>query len=102
MIGWLNYYGIEKLKTFIKLLDEWLRSRIRQYIWKPWKKNKTKIKGLTKLGMTINQVRQFANTHKGYWRTAHSRTLSYTLTNKKLESLELINMSKKFQSIHNA
>ena len=102
MIGWLNYYGIGKMKVFIKSLDEWLRSRIRQYIWKSWKKIKTRLKNLIKLGMTRTQARVFANTRKGYWRTAHSKTLLYTLTNEKLESLGLMNMSKKLQSIQNA
>jgi len=102
MVGWLNYYGIGKMKTFIQRIDEWLRSRIRQYIWKSWKKIKTRFKNLMKLGMTRNQARTFANTHKGYWRTAHSKTLLYTLTNEKLESLGLLNMSKKLQSIQDA
>ncbi len=31
--------------------DEWLRHRIRAYIWKQWKKTKTKRKNLMKLGM---------------------------------------------------
>lgn len=102
MVGWLNYYGIGKMKTFIGELDKWLRSRIRQYIWKSWKKIKTRYKNLVKLGMSKTQARTFSNTRKGYWRTAHSKTLTYTLTNEKLESLGLINMSKKLQSIQNA
>lgn len=102
MVGWLNYYGIGKMKTFIQKMDEWLRSRIRQYIWKSWKKIKTRFKNLMKLGMTRGQARTFANTRKGYWRTAHSKTLLYTLTNEKLESLGLLNMSKKLQSIQDA
>jgi len=102
MVGWINYYGIGKMKAFIKSLDEWLRSRIRQYIWKSWKKIKTRFKNLIKLGMTRTQARTFANTRKGYWRTAHSKTLLYTLTNEKLESLGLINMSKRLQFIQNA
>lgn len=102
MIGWLNYYGIGSMKTFIKNLDEWLRSRIRQYIWKSWKKVKTKIRNLVKLGMTRHQARIFANTRKGYWRIAHSKTLYYTLTNRKLESIGLLNLSKRLESIQNA
>jgi len=102
MVGWLNYYGIGKMETFIQSMDKWLRSRIRQYIWKSWKKPKTRLKNLMKLGMTRNQARTFSNTRKGYWRTAHSKTLLYTLTNKKLESLGLLNISKKLQSIQNA
>ena len=34
MTGWLNYYGIAFLKTKMREWDEWLRHRIRAYIWK--------------------------------------------------------------------
>lgn len=102
MRGWLQYYSIGKMSTFIQRLDKWLRSRIRQLIWKRWKKTKTKIKQLVRFGMNKQQARIFANTRKGYWRTAHSKTLLYTITNKKLERLGLMNLSKTLQQIQNA
>ncbi|BDZ32024.1 hypothetical protein MH1LPH_24900 [Lactiplantibacillus brownii] len=105
MQGWLQYYGIGKLKTFIQQLDTWLRSRIRQLIWKRWKKVKTRIRQLMKMGMTVEQAKTNANTNantrKGYWRTAHSKTMKYTYTNEKLERLGLINLSKTLQLIQN-
>ncbi|QZN92881.1 group II intron reverse transcriptase/maturase [Limosilactobacillus panis] len=99
MRGWLQYYSIGKLTGFIQRLDQWLRARIRQYIWKQWKKFKTKITNLQRLGLSYRDAYVFASTRKGYWRTAHSKTLSYSLTNRKLEHLGLINMSKTLQSI---
>lgn len=102
MRGWLQYYGIGKIKSFIQRLDQWLRSRIRQLIWKRWKKTKTRFRQLMKLGMTREQAKTNANTHKGYWRTAHSKTLTYTYTNQKLERLGLMNLSKMLQKIQNA
>ena len=99
MRGWLQYYSIGKLTGFIQQLDQWLRARIRQYIWKQWKKFKTKITNLQRLGLSYRDAYVFASTRKGYWRTAHSKTLSYSLTNRKLEHLGLINMSKTLQSI---
>lgn len=99
MRGWLQYYSIGKLTNFIQRLDKWLRVRIRQYIWKRWKKFKTKVTNLQKLGLSQHDAYVFASTRKGYWRTAHSKTLSYSLTNRKLEQLGLMNMSKTLQSI---
>ena len=99
MRGWLQYYSIGKLTNFIQRLDKWLRVRIRQYIWKQWKKFKTKVTNLQKLGLSRRDAYVFASTRKGYWRTAHSKTLSYSLTNRKLEQLGLMNMSKTLQSI---
>ncbi|MFC6163716.1 group II intron reverse transcriptase/maturase [Lactiplantibacillus dongliensis] len=102
MRGWLQYYGIGKMASFIKILDQWLRSRVRQYYWKQWKKVKTKINNLKRLGLSHNDAYTFANTRKGAWRTAHSATLTYTLTNRKLERLGLINLTKTLQLIQSA
>jgi RNA-directed DNA polymerase len=99
MRGWLQYYSIGKLTGFIHRLDQWLRARIRQYVWKQWKKFKTKVINLQRLGLSYRDAYVIASTRKGYWRTAHSKTLSYSLTNRKLESLGLINMSKTLQLI---
>ena len=99
MRGWLQYYSIGKLANFIHRLDQWLRVRIRQYIWKQWKKFKTRVVNLQKLGLSYHDAFIFASTRKGYWRTAHSKTLNCSLTNRKLEHLGLINMSKTLQSI---
>ena len=45
-------------------------------------KFKTKVTNLQKLGLSQRGAYVFASTRKGYWRTAHSKTLSYSLTNK--------------------
>lgn len=51
MLGWLNYYGIAEMKRRIEELNKWLYHRIRMCIWKQWKKPKTKVKNLLKLGV---------------------------------------------------
>ena len=102
MRGWLQYYSLGRMKRFITELDAWLRSRIRQYIWKQWKKAKTRENNLSGLGFTKDEAKLSANTRKGYWRTAHSKTLCRTLTNKELERRGLINLSQTLQQIQSA
>ena len=99
MRGWIQYYSVGKMTNFIQRLDKWLRSRIRQYIWKQWKKFKTRVTNLKKLGLSHHKAYKFASTRKGYWRIAHSQVLTYSLTNRKLECLGLMNLSKTLQSI---
>lgn len=99
MRGWLQYYDTGKMTSFLRQLDQWLRSRIRQYIWKSWKKIGKRIKSLRQLGESLAQAHTFANTRKGPWRTAHSKTLLMTITNKRLERRGLINLSATYQSI---
>ena len=50
--GWLGYFGIASMKTTMREWDKWLRRRYRSYIWKQWKKPKTRAKSLMQLGDT--------------------------------------------------
>lgn len=82
--GWLNYYCIASMKRKMQDWDEWLRRRFRQYIWKQWKKPKTKRENLKKLGIPTKYAEMWGNTRLGYWRVAGSPILSTTITNEKL------------------
>ncbi|MRI04472.1 group II intron reverse transcriptase/maturase, partial [Lactobacillus reuteri] len=62
-------------------------------------KLKTKVTNFQKRGLSQRDAYVFASPRKGYWRPAHSKTLSYSLTNRKLEQLGLMNMPKTPQSI---
>jgi group II intron reverse transcriptase/maturase len=83
--GWLAYYKVADMKSWLREIDGWIRKRLRVYIWKQWKRVKTRIKNLQKLGVSKDQALQWANTRKGYWRTAGSPILSTTITNGRLE-----------------
>lgn len=85
LTGWINYYGIAKCKGLCEDTDEWMRSRIRQYIWKQWKRQRTKIRKLRSLGVERRRSFDWGLTKKSYWRIANSPVLKTTLTNKNLE-----------------
>ena len=82
--GWLNYYCIASLKRKMQEWDEWLRRRFRQYIWKQWKKPKTRIANLKKLGIPKEYAEMWGNTRLGYWRVAGSPVLNRSITKEKL------------------
>jgi hypothetical protein len=84
IIGWINYFKICDIKCLLVKIDEWLRRRIRMVVWKQWKKRKTKFTNLIKLGIDKAKAWEWANTRKGYWRTACSPTLHRSLTTEKL------------------
>lgn len=82
--GWLGYYHVADIKRTIISWNEWLRRRMRMYIWKQWKKPKTRVMNLKKLGIPEWQAYQWGNTRLGYWRIAGSAVLSRSITNEKL------------------
>ena len=66
MTGWLNYYGIASMKTRMEEWNGWLRRRFRQYIWKQWKKPRTKLRNLLKLGIPEKYAWMTAMCRRGY------------------------------------
>lgn len=82
--GWLGYYYIAQMKQTLQSWSEWLRRRLRMYIWKQWKKPKTKVANLCKLGVSEEKAYQWGNTRLGYWRIAGSPILQCSITNEKL------------------
>jgi group II intron reverse transcriptase/maturase len=91
--GWINYFKLADMKSLMQDIDEWLRSRVRMIYWKQWKRIKTKFTRLKELGISDDKAWEFANTRKGYWRTAHSPILKRSLQNKTIASLGFISMA---------
>ena len=79
--GWCEYFKFAKYEMWSKAMDEWIRRRIRQLLWKTWKLVRTKYAAQRKLGCPHGQAIQWSNTRKSYWRIAHSHILSTTLSN---------------------
>lgn len=96
--GWVNYYKITKNTTFFVKSDSWIRRKIRVYIWKQWKKIKTRNKNLVSLGIDNSKAWEFANTRKGLWRISNSPILSRTLTNKYIGDLGYKSLSKMYSN----
>jgi hypothetical protein len=97
--GWLGYYSIADIKAYLQQISEWMRRRIRQLYWKRWKRVRTRFENLIQLGMTRDKAWQWANTRKGYWRTAGSWLLTTTLTNRYLETNGFLNIIKRYEAL---
>ncbi|MFB5764097.1 group II intron maturase-specific domain-containing protein [Paenibacillus medicaginis] len=82
--GWIGYFYVADMKRILQSWNEWLRRRMRMYIWKQWKKPRTKVQNLRKLGVPEWQAYQWGNTRLGYWRIAGSAVLNRSVTNERL------------------
>ncbi len=100
MRGWLGYYGIADMKTDMERWNEWLRRRIRMYIWKQWKLPRTRVANLKKLGMPDWMAYRNGNTRKGYWAVAGSGILTHTITNERLARRGYYDISEAYKSLH--
>ena len=70
--GWTYYFYLAEMKSFLLELDQWFRRRIRMVFLKRWKRAKTKIKNLIKLGLDVDSAKCIGYSRKGYWRLART------------------------------
>ena len=97
-VGWINYYGIANMKIFIKTIQEWLNHRLRQLIWKRWKKIKTKYAMLRKYGIDHDDAMKLANTRKGYWRSSKNMIIHRAITKERLTKWGLKDLTQLYES----
>ena len=98
--GWLGYFHVADMKRTMQSWDEWLRRRFRMYIWKQWKKPKTKVANLRKLGVPADKAFQWGNSRRGYWRIAGSPVLKRSITNERLAAAGYFSILNYYESLH--
>ena len=88
--GWINYFRIGSMKTFLTEFGEWLRHKIRVIILKQWKKPKriyTNLQNLNrilKLNIPDERIYSTANTRLGLYRQTKGNTINFLLSPKVL------------------
>ena len=100
MRGWLNYYGVADMKNRIEGLNQWLNHRIRMCIWKQWKKPKTKVKNLLKMGVPKELAWKAGNSRRGYWFTTQTVAVNMAMTKERLINSGYYDLATAYQSVH--
>ncbi|MCW4013467.1 MAG: group II intron reverse transcriptase/maturase [Candidatus Bathyarchaeota archaeon] len=98
--GWLGYYSIADMKSKIVAFNEWIRRRIRMYLWKQWKKVSARFDNLKRLKIPKGKAWEWANSRKGCWRISHSWVLTRSLTNEYLASIGYDDITKRYEVLH--
>jgi len=82
--GWIGYYRMASIHGKLKVLDGWVRKRLRYCIWHHWKKPERKRKNLLRLGVDPDHAYAYSRTRKGGWAIAQSPILGTTITLERL------------------
>jgi RNA-directed DNA polymerase len=78
--GWVSYFGLADTPTVFQGLDEWLRRRLRQLVWKRWKRGRTRWQGLVRLGVPPRMAGLGA-VGKSPWHMAATPIVNMALSN---------------------
>ncbi len=78
--GWVGYFRLADTPTPFKELDEWLRRRFRQLVWKRWKRGRTRWRELVALGVP-QAMAGLGAVGKSPWHMAATPVVNMALSN---------------------
>mgnify|MGYP000853101729 CR=1 FL=1 len=90
--GWINYFKLAEVKKFAEGLDEWIRHRLRNIIWRQWKKPKTRYRKMLKLGIDENRAILSAYNGRGAWWNSGQSHMNACFKKKYFDYIGLISM----------
>ena len=94
--GWLGYYGKCQTPSILIKLDSWIRRRLRNVVWKQWRRGRTRYAGLRAQGVQKDLAAQTAGSSHGPWRISRSPALSVGFPNAYFDSLGLVRLASYF------
>ncbi|MCD9461398.1 group II intron maturase-specific domain-containing protein, partial [Marinibactrum halimedae] len=71
-------------------LDCWIKRRVRMCYWRQWRKPRTKVRNLLKLGVHIQAAVACGITSKGPWRSSKTPGIQQALNNGYLKRAGLV------------
>jgi RNA-directed DNA polymerase len=78
--GWMAYFRLATTPSVFQELDEWTRRRLRQLLWKRWKRGPTRYRELVRLGVP-NERAALGAMGTSPWRMAHRPVVHEALRN---------------------
>lgn len=100
--GWINYFGIANCYQLCVDLDHWIRRRVRMAYWRQWRKPRTKVRNLMRLGVHVQAAVACGTTSKGPWRSAKTPGINQALSNAYLKSQGLYALRDGWIKLHHS
>jgi RNA-directed DNA polymerase len=100
--GWINYFGIANCYQLCVDLDNWIRRRVRMAYWRQWRKPRTKVRSLMKLGVRVKSAVACGITSKGPWRSSKTPGIQQALSNAFLRSQGLYPLRDGWIKLHHS
>jgi group II intron reverse transcriptase/maturase len=97
-MGWIGYYWQANTPSVFEDLDKWIRRRLRQMIWKRWKRGTTRYRELVKLGVPRGRAGLGA-VGKSPWHMSKSPVINEALSNTYLRNSGLKSLKARYQEL---
>jgi group II intron reverse transcriptase/maturase len=97
-MGWIAYYRLADTPSVLARLDSWIRRRLRQMVWKRWKRGRTRYRKLVKLGVPRERAGLGA-VGKSPWHMSRTPVINEALSNAYWRNSGLKSIKARYQEL---
>ena len=90
--GWMQYFRLSQVKGVFEELDGWIRRKLRCIKWKQWKRPRTRMKELAKLGLATHRAWKSAYNGHGAWYNAGASHMNEAMPQRLFDSMGLVSL----------
>jgi group II intron reverse transcriptase/maturase len=98
VIGWTAYFRLAATPMMFEGLDAWVRRRLRQMLWKRWKRGTTRYRELMRLGIPRERAALGA-TGTSPWRMSLTPVINEALSNAFWQNTGLESIAKRYSKL---
>ena len=97
--GWSGYFKASEAKGNFDELDQWIRRRLRDILWRQWKRPRTRRKKLMSSGLTEETASASAYNGRGPWWNSGASHMNRAIPKKYLDHLGLVNLQQRVRNL---
>jgi RNA-directed DNA polymerase len=94
-VGWIGYFRLANTTSVFEELDAWIRRRLRQLVWKRWKRGRTRYRELVALGVPRGRAALGA-VGKSPWRMSRTPVVNEALNNAYWRQVGLLSIADRY------
>jgi RNA-directed DNA polymerase len=90
--GWFGYFRLTEVKQEFRILDQWIRRRLRRILWEQWKTPKARAKNLRRYGVWPEVIKLATSSGRGPWWNASATYMQIAITKARLANWGLLSL----------
>jgi RNA-directed DNA polymerase len=99
MSGWGNYFRLAEVEGTFEELDQWVRRKLRQMLWRQWKRNHTRANRLIRRGLQKERALKSASNGHGSWWNSGASHMNEAFPKRYFDQLGLVSLLNQKRSV---
>jgi RNA-directed DNA polymerase len=90
--GWGNYFQLAEVEGTFEELDQWMRRKLRQMLWRQWKRSYTRAGRLMQRGLLSERALKSAGNGRGSWWNSGASHMNEAFPKRYFDQLGLLSL----------